>query len=98
MTVNMAIRTLKIFDPSLSTLSRVVIRQRLLRIFCRQNIVIRQITHKAQGIIFDQNEVDGFNNYVKEKMKQLNIGFKNICNFDDTNVPFSLDGNVTLNR
>jgi DDE superfamily endonuclease len=92
-TIAMAMRKVKLLDSSLKNLSRVIIRKRLWRIFHRRNIVIRRITHKAQGILYD-----GFTNYVKEKMKLLDIGFENICNFDETNIPFSMDGNITLNR
>jgi hypothetical protein len=69
----MAVRKLKLLHPSLKDLNRVIIRKRLWRIFNRRNIVIRRITHKAQGILYDPTIVDGFNNYVKEKMKLLNI-------------------------
>jgi hypothetical protein len=84
-TIGMAVRKLKLLDPSLKDLSRVSIRKRLWRIFHRRNIVIRRITHIAQGILYDPTIVDGFKNYVKEKMKLLNIGFKSICNVDETN-------------
>ena len=97
-TTSKAARKARELDESWISVPRQVVRRRLWRIFNRRGIVIRRTTHKAQGCRIEQQTINEFVEYVKEKMDMLDIGHDKICNFDETNLPFSFDSNTTLNK
>ena len=73
-------------------------RKQIWRILRRHNIGTRRTTHQAQNTRYNQAMIDGFNAYIKEKMRMLMINHDCIANFDETNVYFCPSSTTTLDR
>ena len=92
----MCLTRVRQIDPSLIEVKRAVLRRRLWRIFKRRRITERAITHHAQKTRNCQEIINGWADYIKEKMAMLGINHSSICNFDETNVFFAPQAKKTL--
>lgn len=89
----------QIVDESLGSLAvRSNMYKRIHRILKKHDIGRRRTTHQAQNTRMNQDMIDGFGQYIIEKMKMLLIDHDCIANFDETNVYFSPDTHTTLDR
>ena len=77
---------------------RAKIRKQIWRILRKNNIGTRRTTHQSQNTRLDQEMMDGFNAYLKEKMQMLMIDHDSIASFDETNTYFSPSSATTLDR
>jgi hypothetical protein len=83
-------------DSTLSIVARNNLRRRVWRIFRRKKITDRAVTHYAQKCRNSTNMIEGWQQYICQKMTVAGIPLENITNFDQTNVMFSSDGKRTL--
>jgi hypothetical protein len=64
----------------------------------RKKVSVQRVTHKAQNT---DHHVELMNDwwvrYVLGQMHMLDIPYKNVANFDETNLDFSVDWGNTLN-
>ena len=89
---------MKSIDEDSIRVPRRSLRRRLWRILKRNDIVLRQCTHQAQGTRHDQKVQDDWCDYITTKMEMLGITHDNLCNFDKTNVHYSPECTKTLNK
>jgi hypothetical protein len=85
-------------DASLTLVSRINVRRRVWRIFRRQKITDRAVTHFAQKCRNSALMIDGWLEYINQKCCIAGIPMGNITNFDQTNVMFTHDGKRTLSH
>lgn len=85
-----------ISDGSLAV--RAKFRKQIWRILRKNNIGIRRTTHQAQNTRFSETVIEGYNEYLKEKMQMLMIDHDSVANFDETNVYFTPSSTTTLDR
>jgi hypothetical protein len=83
-------------DNTLTIISRSNLRRRVWRIFHRRRITDRAITHYAQKCRNNTGMIEGWQEYLREKMKIVGIPLSNVANFDQTNVMFCTESKRTL--
>jgi hypothetical protein len=83
-------------DLTLSIVSRNNLRRRVWRIFRRKKITDRAVTQYAQKCRNLTNVIEGWQQYIWQKMSVAGIPLEKITNFDQTNVMFASDGKRTL--
>ena len=80
----------------LQVLSYNAARMRLYRFMERHNLTRRRATNQAQGLPTNQETIDDFVEYIREKMRVMRIGPDRVANFDETNCYFSPDLAYTI--
>ena len=94
--IQMCVEQLRILDPTLKEVTRLVLRRRIWRMFRRLGIGERAITHQMQRTRQCKEVMRCWGEYIVEKMEMLGIGMESVCNFDETNVFFVPDCKRTL--
>jgi DDE superfamily endonuclease len=98
MTIFLVICKLRELVPAYEEISRDILRKRLWRVFKRNEVTLRKITHQAQLSRNCAVLIADWGEYIRYKMNVLGIEHNNLCNFDETNVFFSPDSKKTLSR
>jgi len=96
--LQMVIAKLRQLDESTAHIRRDMLRRRVWRVLKRNGIVLRRTTHQAQNKRHSEKIIEDWVEYIRQKIAMLEIPPSNIANFDETNVYFSPDSTVTLNR
>jgi hypothetical protein len=97
-TVQTLVHKLRMIDATCIEVNRHLLRRRIWRILQRNNVGYRRVTHQAQLTRLCQKLIDDWVSYIKEKMSMIGITADCLVNFDETNVYFSFESVITLNR
>jgi hypothetical protein len=63
----------------------------------RKKVSLRRVTHKAQNTVHHVEAMRDWVRYVLGQIEMLGIPFKNVANFDETNLDFNVDRWQTFN-
>jgi hypothetical protein len=81
-----------------SEVSNYVIRRRIYRWMWWKKVSLQRVTpHKAQNMVHHVEVMRDWVRYLLGQIKVLGIPYKNVPNFDKTNLDFNVDGGQTLN-